>query len=202
MWGAAADGHVSAAGAIGAVERLDAASPLASRRGTLLPRRARRAVEQPAHSDDHRCGHDDGAAVVVEPVDATVVVGVVAVSDGDEWAGVDDDRGGHEPNSSPDRLVALRQGAVTGRCDTCEREPVPSGDLGVGRGGEGFGELGDDGIDPDAATGGLGLDAAKRARVKTDSHGHGASVARPLPTGCRPRSPQVDAVVVVEGRRL
>jgi hypothetical protein len=34
-----------------------------------------------------------------------VVVGVVAVSDGDERAGVDDDRVGHEPNSS--RRIAL-----------------------------------------------------------------------------------------------
>lgn len=41
------------------------------------------------------------------PSTQTVVVGVVAVSDGDgdEWAGVDDDRGGHEPNSS--RRIAL-----------------------------------------------------------------------------------------------
>jgi len=94
---------------------------------------------------------------VVEPVDSKVVVGVVAVSDGDEWG-----RCRRRPWRSrteliaPDRLVAVRQGAVTGRCDTSGREPVPSGDLGVGRGGEGFGELGGDGVDPDAAAGGFG----------------------------------------------
>ena len=56
-------------------------------------------VEQPAHLDDHGGGNDDRAAVMIEPVIAGLVVGVVAVSDRDEGARVDDD-GGHEPNSA------------------------------------------------------------------------------------------------------
>lgn len=60
------------------------------------------AAEQPAHLDAHRGGHDDRSVVMVE---AGLVVGVVAVSDGDEGSGVDDDRRVHESNSS--RRIAL-----------------------------------------------------------------------------------------------
>lgn len=44
---------------------------------------------------------DGSAGVAVEPVDAGLVVSVVAIDDRQERTGVDDDRRAHEPNSSP-----------------------------------------------------------------------------------------------------